>query len=309
MESWTGLVKRRSITGIAMACSSLGLAMIAGPRAQAQEGPRRVLPPTLVLILGGERAQCAGAGRWSFATRLMVRSCSRAGWTRSSTSGTSMPTAPDLPGRSGLPSGEGRPGPGQLAMALSPRDDGGPTRESWRSAGFSVIANMGDILLFRYPGPTTQGTGDMSSAQLSAVTAADGSVANDRGIKGVDHRRWRSPPTASIPCRPPATTSRSGSGKSPPGRQVADRRGRRRPRSTRWRSSPTETDGWPEESTESSGSTTSANPILAPWLLRQGAAGRQLGGGSPGGNPDPAPWPSSPDNNRWIVVGTEGGSP
>jgi WD40 repeat protein len=52
------------------------------------------------------------------------------------------------------------------AMALSPRDEGGNQR-LLAVAGFGVLSKNGEILLFRYPGPNPQGTGDVQ-AQLSA---------------------------------------------------------------------------------------------------------------------------------------------
>lgn len=59
------------------------------------------------------------------------------------------------------------------AMALSPRDDGG-NRRLLAVAGYGVLGSLGEILLFRHPGPTGQGTGEIEG-QLPA-TAADGTV-------------------------------------------------------------------------------------------------------------------------------------
>ena len=59
------------------------------------------------------------------------------------------------------------------AMALSPRDDGGNQR-LLAVAGHGVLGSLGDILLFRYPGPTAQGTGDIEG-QLPS-TAPDGTI-------------------------------------------------------------------------------------------------------------------------------------
>jgi WD40 repeat protein len=57
---------------------------------------------------------------------------------------------------------------GQInAMALSPRDDGGNQR-LLAVAGFGVLSNAGEILLFRYPGPNPQGTVDVE-AQFTAT--------------------------------------------------------------------------------------------------------------------------------------------
>ena len=46
------------------------------------------------------------------------------------------------------------------AMALSPRDDGGNQR-LLAVAGYGALGVVGEILLFRYPGQTGQGTGDI----------------------------------------------------------------------------------------------------------------------------------------------------
>ncbi len=56
-----------------------------------------------------------------------------------------------------------------VAMALSPRDDGGNQR-ILAVAGHGVLGTEGEILLFRYPGPTAQGPGDIEG-QLPGVGA------------------------------------------------------------------------------------------------------------------------------------------
>ncbi len=61
------------------------------------------------------------------------------------------------------------------AIALSPRDDGGNQR-LLAVAGYGVLGDLGEILLFRYPGPTGQGTGDVEG-QLSALAAQPGQPA------------------------------------------------------------------------------------------------------------------------------------
>lgn len=66
------------------------------------------------------------------------------------------------------------------AMALSPRDDGGNQR-LLAVAGFGVLSTSGEILLFRYPGPNAQGTGNVEG-QLSATGVGAGATGHRQPV-------------------------------------------------------------------------------------------------------------------------------
>ncbi len=91
---------------------------------------------------------------------------------------------------------------GQInALALSPPDAAG--HRLLAVAGYGVLGDLGEILLFRYPDAAGQGTGEVVG-QLSAAPPQAGQPAKP-GHYQRRQRRWPSPPTAASWPRPATT--------------------------------------------------------------------------------------------------------